>query len=276
MELGIPVLKMLATLPTTLLYDGSFDGFLSAVFEATRLKLNVERIVAEPRYVPGLFEEPRVVSTVAEQAERVWAGIENKVGRDISGIVRGAFLSELPDIETCLWHYLRKIFADPTGHVARNVLDEHTHLVLATARKVSHETHLFTGFVRFQTTESGLMVAVVEPQYNVLELLVPHFVRRFPNMAWMIVDGPRGRAVRYDGREVQELSCDPATLVGAQGKVEVPGAIAQDPFGSLWLRYYDSVNIAERTNPRRVARLLPRKYWKYLPERQERFSSSRE
>jgi hypothetical protein len=41
----------------TLLYDGSFDGFLTAVFEAFRLHLPVSRIACEERYETSLFDE---------------------------------------------------------------------------------------------------------------------------------------------------------------------------------------------------------------------------
>lgn len=263
-ELSLAVAKIQ---PEALVYDGSFDGFLSVVFEATRLKLTVERIVSESCYTPALFEEPRSIATDLSQSARVWQGIVAKGGQDIAGLVRGAFLSEIEGVETLLWHYLRKIFADPQGQVARNVLDDHTHQVLATARKVQHEAHLMTGFVRFEKRTSGMLVAVIEPQYNVVELLAPHFIRRFPAMVWMIVDGKRGIAVEYNGHDVQVLQCDASELPREQGKVVVPGVDSNDPMSSLWKAYYDSVNISERRNTRLMTRLLPRKYWQYLPER---------
>jgi len=252
--------------PITLVYDGSFDGFLTAVFEGIRLKLCVGTVVRQECYLPALFEEPRLVLADSVLAERVWNGLLAKSGADIAGLVRGAFLSGVSGIETDLWHYLRKLFADSSGMSARNVLDEHTHRVLATARKVSHEAHLLTGFLRFRKCANGEHVAVVEPQYDVLELLASHCVRRFPHLVWMIVDAVRGSAVRYDGIEVTVLQFDPAQLPKRDGKVELPAAA--DDMESLWLAYYKSVNIQERRNPKLMARLLPRKYWKYLPERQ--------
>ena len=261
-------MEMLATQGAMLLYDGSFEGFLTVVFEATRLRLQVEGIEREEAFTPLLFAEPRLVPTETELAQRVWKGILTRGGADVAGLARGAFLAELPGGELKLWHYLRKLFADPSGYVARNVLDEHSHWVLATARKVSHEAHLLSGFARLSPSADGLMVGVVEPEYNVLELLAPHFVRRFPSMPWMLVDGKRGQALHYDTQELHSLSCDPVQVAQS---LEKGGALQADldPMGALWKSYYAAVNIPERQNKRLMARLLPRKYWKYLPERQD-------
>jgi probable DNA metabolism protein len=37
---------------------------------------------------------------------------------------------------------------------------------------------------------------------------------------------------------------------------------------TLWQRYYDAVNISSRNNPKLHLRQLPRRYWRYLPEKQ--------
>jgi len=37
---------------------------------------------------------------------------------------------------------------------------------------------------------------------------------------------------------------------------------------TLWKRYYEAVNIPHRNNPRLHVRQLPRRFWKYLPEKQ--------
>jgi hypothetical protein len=37
---------------------------------------------------------------------------------------------------------------------------------------------------------------------------------------------------------------------------------------TLWQRYYAAVNISSRINPKLHLRQLPRRYWRYLPEKQ--------
>ncbi len=237
----------------TLLTDPSFEGFLSAVFEAFRLKLPVQRIVAEDVYTPQMFEDTHTIATNPENSARVWKGIQKNAGNNTAFMVQAAYLSELPEMEISLWEYVKEIFTNPEN--AQNTLEPHTHAVFKTANKVKAESHNIKGFVRFQKAENDLMVAVIEPAYNVVNLLAGHFANRFPNMQWMIVDAKRGIGIHYDGREVYEISGDVA---------EIPKI--NDEFTAFWKSYYKSANIKERKNPRLQRRCLPVKYWKHLTE----------
>jgi len=237
----------------TFLTDPSFEGFLSAVFEAFRLKLPVQRIVAEDIYVPQMFEDTHIIATNPENSARVWKGIQKNAGKNIAFMVQAAYLSELPEMETSLWEYVKGIFTNPEN--AQNTLEPHTHAVFKTANKVRAESHNIKGFVRFQKAENDLMVAVIEPTYNVVNLLAEHFANRFPNMQWMIVDAKREIGIHYDCREVYEISGSLA---------EIPQI--NDEFTALWRGYYKSANIKERKNPKLQKRCLPVKYWKHLTE----------
>jgi probable DNA metabolism protein len=239
----------------TLITEQSFEGFLSAVFEAFRLKLPVQRIVAENVYIPQMFEDTHIIATNKENAARVWKGIQKNAGNNIAIMVQAAYLSELPQMETSLWEYVKGIFANPES--AQNTLLPHTHAVFQTANKVKRESHDIKGFVRFQKAENGLMVAAIEPSYNIVNLLAEHFVNRFPNMQWMIADLKRGLGIHYDCNEVYELCGRTA---------EIPQI--KDEFAALWKNYYKSANIKERKNPKLQKRCLPVKYWKHLTEMQ--------
>ncbi|MCL2206953.1 MAG: TIGR03915 family putative DNA repair protein [Fibromonadales bacterium] len=237
----------------TLLTDLSFEAFLSAVFEAFRLKLPVSRIVAETIYTPQMFEDTHNITTNYENAERVWKGLQKNGGGDIAFMVQAAYLSELPEMETSLWEYVKGIFSNPQN--AQNTLDSNTHTVFQTANKVKAESHNIKGFVRFQKAENDLMVAIIEPTYNVVNLLADHFAKRFPNMQWMIVDAKREIGIHYDCKDIYEISATAA---------EIPQI--NDEFAALWKGYYKSATIKERKNPRLQRRCLPVKYWKHLTE----------
>jgi probable DNA metabolism protein len=237
----------------TLLTEQSFEGFLSAVFEAFRLKLPVQRIVAESVYIPQMFENTHTVAANSENAERVWNGIKKNAGNNIAIMVQAAYLSELPQMEISLWEYVKGIFANPEN--TQNTLEPHAHTVFQTANKVKKESHDIKGFVRFYAAENNFMVATIEPTYNVLSLIAEHFVNRFPNMQWMLVDAKRGLGLHYDGRELCEL-CGEAANVSP----------INDKFATLWKTYCKFITIKERKNPTLQRRCLPIKYWKHLTE----------
>lgn len=250
-----------------LLYDGSFEGFLTVVFDAVRSKIGVERIESRARYEEGLFDSAREIATQTESAERVWNGVHERGGDDVAGMVHGAFLSEIAGIDTVIWRYLQKMFAAPIGASPKNVLDPDVHAVYAAAHKTAHEAHLFQGLVRFANGPDGSMFSVIAPDHNILQLLAGHFLARYPNMHWMIADSKRGLCLVADGAGSRVVQCDPAALPKSAEAVAGLAAPEDDKFRNLWLAYYDAINIAERKNTRQMTRFLPRKYWRYLPER---------
>lgn len=253
--------------PVVLVYEGGFEGFLTAVFESIRLRLEVERVEAASRHAPGLLDTVREIEPDAEKARRVMTGIVKSGGKDIAGMVQAAFLSESPGIETVLWRYLHGIFRGKDGARGRNLLDADAHAVFQAAQKTRHEAHLFQGFVRFRRAPDGSMFAVIAPEHDILAMIAPHFTARFPNHAWMIADSRRGQCLHYDGSEVQMSACDPADLPKDDAGAAALAEEGDGRFDAAWQAYFEAVNIEARRNPRLQARLLPRKYWKYLPER---------
>ena len=256
--------------PVVFLHDGTFEGFLTTVFEATRLKLPVAWVQAAASYRPGLFEQCWEVETSNESASRVWKAIEARGGDKIAGMVHGAFLSEIPGIETDLWHYLRKFFAAPNGQQGRNLLDENVHAVYAAAEKTAHEAHRFQGFVRFQKAPDGSLFSVIAPDHNILQILSSHFRARYPGAKWMIADSKRGLCLMGEHGKAEIVRVDPAKLPRSSGESGSFADASDRKFQDLWLSYYDAINIEERRNIRQMTRLMPRKYWQYLPERQAR------
>jgi probable DNA metabolism protein len=112
--------------------------------------------------------------------------------------------------------------------------------------------------VRFQKAENDLMVALIEPTYNIVGLLTEHFVNRFPNMQWMIIDVKRGIGIHYDG-------IAGANICACQcNAINIPHI--NDEFTALWKGYFKSATIKERKNLRLQKRCLPVKYWKHLTE----------
>jgi probable DNA metabolism protein len=182
-------------------------------------------------------------------------------------MVHGAFLSEIDGIETVIWRCLKRVFAASVGAHAKNVLDPDVLAVYAAAQKTRHEAHLFLGFVRFAKAPDGSMFSVIAPDHNILHLIAGHFLSRYPSMSWMIADAKRGLCLVSDAEGWRVVECDPSLLPKDARSAARLAEKEEDKFRDLWSAYYDAVNIAERRNPRLMTRLLPRKYWRYLPEK---------
>ena len=251
------------------IYDGTFDGFLTVIFDIYASKQKPVQIISEHQWQPVFFETPVHIATGTAKSERVWNGIATRSNQRITRMFYLAFASELPDVEMKLYGYLEKFFADTTGTYYKNLLDDHSFELYQISRKVSFEIHRFQGFVRFQETSDGLLFAAIEPDHDIVSLLAPHFARRFGGQYWVIYDRRRDKGVFYKNREIHEI------ILTDQQFNTITGDILQqiksedeDLYRSLWKAYYKAINIPERKNTRLMLRLLPRRYWKYLPEKQ--------
>ena len=252
-------------------YDSSFDGFLSVVFEIYRQHLDVGDIVpvrpyaAEGAAAPDLFLQPFRIETDEDSARRLRRAVLNMAGEDILSLLDCAFRSEEPGIEMKIFAYLRKLFAGDSRGYARNPTSDEMLPLFTVARSVRREQGFMLGAVRFGKAPDGMYISAIEPRYNVVDMLAPHFRSRFPNGRWAIVDVHRRYGVCYEGGQVQLVSVDdPEAIAGVE---------RSDEFARMWKSYYDSMAIKERLNPELLKRCLPVRYWKHLTERQVDASS---
>lgn len=251
-----------------MVYDGSYEGFLCAVFESFERRIIPQALVPSSRPSQLLLGEQFQVETHPNRADRVRNGIIRQSSHRNASLLHVAFLSELPGVELLILRYLVKLFADASGNYWQNLLDDEVFEVVQIARRVKKEVHRFNGFVRFQETADGMFFAPIDPDHNILFLLSRHFRARFSGQQWIIYDTRRNYGIYYNLCSVQEVVLRSHRIDFNAGNVAAGvRAIDEDFYCRLWQEYYDAVNILERQNHRQMANLMPRRYWKYLPEK---------
>ncbi|GAA4325637.1 TIGR03915 family putative DNA repair protein [Flaviaesturariibacter amylovorans] len=251
----------------TVLYDGSFDGWLCAVFDVYDYKFGNAEIVTEARFRGNLFGAAHTVRNDARHSARVWKGLEAKLSGDALKDVYRTFLSEADGAETVLLQYVQHVFAHTTS-VETDFSHPAVLYVTQMGRKVWREQHRMEAFVRFQRTGDGLYYGFIEPDHDVLPLIAPHFTSRYADQRWLIYDGRRRYGLYYDGErtETVELRFDEAVGGGrAASPVYDP---SEELYQQAWKQYFKSVNIPARKNSKLHLQHLPRRYWKYLTEKQ--------
>ena len=90
-------------------YDKTFEGLLTAVFEAYRLKKFPDSIIKEGDTLPLFYDETYTVITDDEKAERVWKSLGKKLSKGALSMLTYSWLSEASDIAIVLFRYIRKI-----------------------------------------------------------------------------------------------------------------------------------------------------------------------
>ena len=248
-------------------YDSTFEGFLTLVFDAYIRKAFPDKIVrADDR---SLFDgEACTVITDTARAQRVWMGLHKKISPSACSMLSVVFLSELPEVEMLLFRYIRKALAGDQSPE----LDFGDPDVLETSkiyRKVTREAERVRMFVRFQKTADDIFFAPVAPRYNVLPLVVDFFSDRFSDQPWIVYDVQRNYGLYYDLHKTIEVVFDNLDFDFTTGKLHDEQAAADEKyFQQLWKNYFKSISIKERTNPRLHRQLLPKRFWKFLPEKQ--------
>lgn len=80
------------------IYDKTFDGLLTAVFDAYFRKTFPDALLLEGDALPLFCDELHTVVTDEEKAGRVWRGLQKKVSSSALGCLTQSWLSELPEI----------------------------------------------------------------------------------------------------------------------------------------------------------------------------------
>jgi probable DNA metabolism protein len=133
-----------------------------------------------------------------------------------------------------------------------------------TAYKMWKEADRLRGLLRF-TQEGGRYTARCAPDYGILPLLADHFLLRFGETPWQIIDEKRGLVLRRERGKAPLLEKIPQNQrEGSEPRPAIAGK--SDAWEELWKNYHHSVNNESRTNPALQRQFMPRRYWKYLPE----------
>ncbi|MBU3025798.1 TIGR03915 family putative DNA repair protein [Zobellia galactanivorans] len=249
----------------TLIYDGSFNGFLTAIFVAFEEKAVVSDIQKHSVCQNGLFSETETIFTQMDKAKRVWNGIHKKSHSAIKDIYF-AFLSEHKGIEMLLYRFIRKMFASNTS-IASDYSDGLVLKISQLARSVGREKHRMEAFVRFQLTKDEIYFANIEPDFNVLPLISKHFRSRYADQQWLIYDVKRKYGIFYDLNQVEIVSLDLEDIHTNSINKRAHFTDGEYNYQDLWNNYFKSTNIKSRINLKLHKQHVPKRYWKYLSEK---------
>lgn len=239
------------------LYDGSFEGFLCCIFESYANRELPSDITPEEDACPTLFQTRRI-ETDKSHADRVLRKTALLSGEAVILLRRG-FLTCLAHREMYLYRLAAKLLREGPGFL-RNLADETLLPVLKAVRHLEGEAQLLRGFVRFSEF-SGILGGEIEPKNRVLPLLRSHFCSRFPNERFFLYDRTHREALFYArGKAV----IAPLERFEAAAPDETEAA-----FRRLWKRFYDTVAIKERENPRCRQTHMPKRYWGTMTEFQD-------
>jgi probable DNA metabolism protein len=248
---------------TTLFYDGSFEGLLTAVFDIYAHKLNLVKLKPDGLYNGALFGDEMRVVTDERKAGRVLSGLRDKLSPGGLQRLYAAYLAEIYEEDNPIVGYVRYVF-DSDRPIEDNYGNKYVRRVSEIVRMVRREKHRMEAFIRFQKLTDGTFYATVDPDFNVLPLILRHFKNRYADQKWIIYDTRRAYGLYYDLHRVEYISFD----FDVNGEKDIVSKYDSEEgiYQLLWKDYFKSVNIAERKNTQLHLRHVPKRYWKNLTE----------
>jgi probable DNA metabolism protein len=245
-------------------YDGSLDGLVILAHKA------YGGLSAPDAVANALAQEGELFALLGpsplEQASTDIAGAAEAAGAELR-----SFSGELFDLIARIWMSeealelpLFRVCARAGRHGA-DVLADHGDCDLRAlsraSRRVIREIDRLSGLARFSRRADGLFSAPLESDANIVAALLPHFARRFGGEDFALVDvGRRLAFARISGRIESTAGVDAlAYLPEPSGDEEL----------LLWKRFFKATENPARSNPGLQRRLMPIRYWRYLPETED-------
>jgi probable DNA metabolism protein len=237
------------------LYDGTYEGFLTLVYEKYHQKLNIDKI-EKNKINTLLFEDIHEVITDEEKAKKVLHALQEKFTPKNLNTITNTFLCDSKNFEMSLLEYII------LGFKNQNNLKDINHKSIFFLQELEKELfrvlHRMYGFVRFEELEDNTLYAKIDTKFNVLYFLGKHFLKRLGTNDFIIHDIKREFAfVKHKNKLSikQVASFDEPTYSNDEEK-----------FKKLWKTFFESVSVKERKNKKLQQNFVPLIYRTYMSE----------
>lgn len=233
------------------IYDGSFYGLLTVIFDSYKLLERVDNISKVNNQI-DFFENKIEISTNEKKAERVKNSIIDRFGYSFYSDIIKVFSSYSSEKEVVIAKALKKLYVRGFSYISS--ADSDVVLFKNLLQQVLREVHAYNGLLRFNEYED-ILFAKFTPENDILNYVYEHFKGRLKKERFIIADIKRGKAVLYNGVRGEFFDFEESSDFNIE-----------DEYVNLWRDFYNSICIKERKNEKLRSSNMPKKYWKYLPE----------
>lgn len=238
-------------------YDGSFEGFLCCIFDSYANKEVLTAITCDEDFIPMLFPS-RMILTDRNHSTRVLRKVLS-ISPYAGQLLQRGFLTCMVEKEMHLYRFVKKLLQDGPDFL-NNFSDKILNPVVTAVQHLNSEAHLLKGFVRFSEL-GGVLGSEIEPKNRVLPVLRSHFCARYHNETFFIYDRTHKEALFYAAGKAIIRPLDDFHMAA-------PDA-AEVHYRILWKRFYDTIAIKERYNPKCRQTHMPKRYWNTMTEFQD-------
>lgn len=239
----------------TLLYDGTFECYLSLVHAVYYKKLSPDAIIKE---LPKELIMDEIYEVIYNEAEalKVLEALKKKFSKQNFEMVLNIFMCDSADFELDLLHCI--IIGFKSQSELQNINNPHVFAMHNLQKELFRNYHKMSGFLRFAELEDGSLYAKLDSKFNLVTLLGSFFSKRFNNQNFIIHDVKRKLAFIY----TQEFKG-----VRSVADFEAPTlSHNEEKFSDLWRTFFDTIAIETRKNIKLQRQLVPLIYRTYMSE----------
>lgn len=245
--------KMIDTSSIFYIYDGSFDGLLTVVYQAVYSRITPCGIGTEKNLQLSFDTRYVEVSTNKNYARRVYSALYKKIGSFGLRRIYCIFLSNDSQKDLIIYKYMMLGFKN--GQKTNSALsDETVSAAFQIAQNVSRETEKYRRFTRFCVMEWGVQYAKIAPENNLLPLLTPFFIQRRKVIPFVLHDTTHNLCAVYDTKDWH--------ISSSEGLSPPSESTREEDVASLWKAFFDAIAIKERYNTKLQRQNMPSVYFK--------------
>ncbi len=238
-----------------LVYDGSFEGFLTLIYEIYYRKLKPSEILRQrPKRL--ILEELIFIQNDEEKASKVLNAIKQRFSKSAFELILNTFMCDSKEFEIYLIKYIILGFKDKSE--LNNINKEEVFYLQNLQKELFSHVHKMYGFVRFEELEDETLYAKIDTKFNIVYFLGKHFLKRLNNQIFIIHDINRKIAFikNKDFLGVQNISSFEEPKLNKK----------EEKFKKLWTTFFKAVSIENRKNKKCQQNFVPLLYRTYMTE----------
>ncbi|MGB1226629.1 MAG: TIGR03915 family putative DNA repair protein [Poseidonibacter sp.] len=239
----------------TLIYDKSFEGFLTLVYKVYYEKLKPTKILrSKPNEL--FMDELIFINNDEVLSLKVLNALKTKFSKQNFQRILNIFMCDTKDFELDLLSYIILGFKEQKQ--LQNINNTAIFNILNIEKELFRHIHKMEGFLRFEELDDGTLYAKMQTKFNVAYFLGKHFFKRLNNQRYIIHD---------INRKIAFIKNDDFIGIQNIASYEEPKLSEhEEKFKKLWSQFFKSVSIESRKNDRCQKNQVPLLYRTFMSE----------
>jgi probable DNA metabolism protein len=238
-----------------IVYDKTFESFLTLVYEVYYKKIQVTQIISS---LPTSLFNDEIIQIQFDEIKslKVLEVLKQKFEKSCFEIILNTFMCDSESFEMELLAYIILGFKD------QKELENINHSCVFYINNLQKEFfrlyHRMSGFVRFEELSDGTLYAKIETKFNIVYFLGKHFCKRFNNQNFIIHDIQR---------KLVFIKNEIFTGIQEVAHFEIPQHSQNEAkFQKLWKTFFEATSIELRENKKLQQQWVPLIYREYMNE----------